>query len=257
MNTFSVVSIFPELIEAFGMTGIVRRAQVHGHVVLNTVDPRSYSVDGKGKIDDAPYGGGAGMVMMVPPLRKAINAARKLTVNGSKVVYLSPQGRPIDHQLIVELTSIDHLILVAGRYEGIDERVIERDIDMELSLGDYVLSGGEIAAMAVIDAIVRLLPGSLGNDLSAATDSFSDGLLRNEQYTRPERIADQSVPAVLLSGNHAEIQRWRRKQSLGRTWLKRPDLLEVIDFSQDDRDLLEEFQAEIGTRGDVRNDDNG
>lgn len=257
MNTFSVVSIFPELIEAFRMTGIVRRAQDHGHVVLNTIDPRSYSADGKGKIDDAPYGGGPGMVMMLPPLRKAIEAARKLSVDGSKVVYLTPQGRSIDHQLIVELTSVEHLILVAGRYEGIDERVIERDIDMELSLGDYVLSGGEIAAMAVIDAIVRLLPGSLGNDLSAATDSFSNGLLRHEQYTRPERVADQPVPAVLLSGNHAEIQRWRRKQSLGRTWLKRPDLLEFIDFSQDDRELLEEFQAEIGASDDARNNESG
>lgn len=255
MNVFTVVSIFPELIDTFGMTGIVRQAQDRGHVVLHTIDPRSFSVDGKGKIDDSPYGGGPGMVMMVSPLRRAIEVARKLSVNGSTVVYLTPQGRPIDHQLIVELTSIEHLVFVAGRYEGVDERVIERDIDMELSLGDFVLSGGEVAAMAVIDAVVRLLPGSLGSDLSAAADSFSGGLLEHGQYTRPECVDGQPVPKVLLGGNHAEIQRWRRKQSLGRTWLKRPDLLENAGFSQNDRELLEEFQAEIRAAGDAASDE--
>ena len=161
------------------------------------------------------------------------------------VVYLTPQGRRIDQRLIRELTSIEHLILVAGRYEGIDERLIERDIDVELSLGDFVLSGGEVAAMAVIEAIVRLLPGSLGSGLSAQSDSFSDGFLEHAQYTRPECIDGQPVPAVLLSGNHAEIERWRRKQALGRTWLKRPDLLREVVLSEIDRGLLEEFQAEL------------
>ncbi len=257
MNVFTVVTIFPELIDAFGITGIVRRAQDSGHVVLNTIDLRSFSVDGKGKIDDAPYGGGPGMVMMVSPLRSAIRAARKLSANRSTVVYLTPQGRPVDQDKISELTSIEHLVLVCGRYEGIDERVIEDDVDMELSLGDFVLSGGEVAAMAIIDAVVRLLPGSLGSDLSASADSFSAGLLEHAQYTRPECVDGQYVPQVLLSGNHAEIQRWRRKQSLGRTWLKRPDLLENADLSQNDRELLQEFRAEMRAAGDAALDGGG
>ena len=249
MNVFTVVSLFPELIGAFATTGIVRRAQDHGHVVVKAVDPRMFTPDHRGNVDDAPYGGGPGMVMTVPPLRAAIDAARSNGGDRSAVVYLSPQGRRIDQQVIGELTSIDHLILVAGRYEGIDERVIERDIDMELSLGDFVMSGGEVAAMAVIDAVVRLLPGSLGSDLSAQSDSFTDGLLEHAQYTRPERIDGQPVPSVLLSGNHAEIERWRRKQSLGRTWAKRPDLLKSASLSERDRQLLEEFQVEVQASG--------
>ena len=254
VHVFTVVSIFPELIDAFSTIGIVRRARDRGHVVVNTINPRSFSADGKGKIDDAPYGGGPGMVMTVPELRTAIETARQYGAGGSTVVYLSPQGRPIDQQIVAELKSIEHLILVAGRYEGIDERVIERDIDMELSLGDFVISGGEVAAMAVIDAVVRLLPGSLGSDLSAQSDSFADGLLEHAQYTRPENVDGQVVPAVLLSGNHAEIQRWRRKQALGRTWQKRPDLLKDVGFSRLDRELLEEFQAEFHAINDGKNE---
>ena len=249
MNVFTVVSLFPELIQAFATIGIVRRAQEQGHIVVNTVDPRSLASDRRGNVDDAPYGGGPGMVMTVPPLRAAIDAARSNGADRSAVVYLSPQGQRIDQQVIGEFTSIEHLILVAGRYEGIDERVIERDIDMELSLGDFVMSGGEVAAMAVIDAVVRLLPGSLGSDLSAQSDSFTDGLLEHGQYTRPERIDGQPVPSVLLSGDHAEIERWRRKQSLGRTWVKRPDLLRSANLSEHDRQLLEEFQAETQASG--------
>jgi tRNA (guanine37-N1)-methyltransferase len=247
VNEFTVVSLFPELIKAFAATGIVRRAQERGHISLNTIDPRSFTPDRRSKVDDAPYGGGPGMVMMVPALRAAIKAARSNGGERAKVAYLTPQGRCIDQQVVAELMSIGHLILVAGRYEGIDERIIERDIDMELSLGDFVMSGGEVAAMAVIDAVVRLLPGALGSDLSAQSDSFSDSLLEYPQYTRPEHTDGQSVPAVLLSGNHAEIERWRRKQSLGRTWIKRPDLLGRAGLSTLDRQLLEEFQAEERT----------
>ncbi len=250
VNSFTIVTLFPELIEAFAETGIVRRARTRGHVIVDTIDPRSFTVAGRGRVDDAPYGGGPGMVMMVPPLRAAIDAVRKVDPQGTTVAYMSPQGRRLDQELIQRLTSIRHLVLVAGRYEGIDERVIERDIDVELSLGDFVMSGGEIAAMAVVDAVVRLLPGSLGSELSAKSDSFSSGLLEYPQYTRPEDVDGQRVPTVLLSGNHAAIDRWRRKQALGRTWLKRPDLLAGLALSEPDRQLLEEFQAEFRATGD-------
>jgi len=221
VNSFTIVTLFPDLIEAFAETGIVRRARDRGHVVVDTIDPRSFTVAGRGRVDDAPYGGGPGMVMMVPPLRAAIDAARKLHPQGTTVAYLSPQGRRIDQELIERFTSIRHLVLVAGRYEGIDERVIERDIDVELSLGDFVMSGGEIAAMAVVDAV------------------------EYPQYTRPDDVNGQRVPAVLLSGNHALIDRWRRKQAIGRTWLKRPDLAAGLVLSAPDKQLLKEFQAEL------------
>lgn len=245
MNTFTVVTLFPELIEAFAATGIVRRACDKGRVVIETSDPRAFATDGRGQVDDAPYGGGPGMVMMVAPLRAAINASRERRPGDATAIYLTPQGRRIDQALVRDLTAIGHLILVAGRYEGVDERLIERDVDMELSLGDFVMSGGEIAAMAVIDAVIRLLPGSLGSALSAQSDSFSTGLLEYPQYTRPETLDGDRVPPVLLSGNHAEIERWRRKQTLGRTWLKRPDLLFPERLGTDDRRLLAEFQAEF------------
>jgi tRNA (guanine37-N1)-methyltransferase len=245
VNSFTIVTLFPELVEAFAATGIVRRARERGHVVVDTIDPRSFTAAGRGRVDDAPYGGGPGMVMMVAPLRAAIDAVRKAHAQGTTVAYMSPQGRRIDQELIERLTSIRHLVLVAGRYEGIDERVIERDIDLELSLGDFVMSGGEIAAMAVVDAVVRLLPGSLGSALSAKSDSFSSGLLEYPQYTRPEDVDGQRVPAVLLSGNHAAIDRWRRKQAVGRTWLKRPELVAGLALSGSDQHLLNEFQAEF------------
>ncbi len=256
VNAFTVVTLFPELVDIFSATGIVRRAQDRGHVVIETVDPRSFTRAARGRVDDAPYGGGPGMVMAVRPLRAAIEAARKCRPQGCTVAYLTPQGRRIDQSIIEELASIPHLILVAGRYEGIDERIIERDIQMELSLGDFVMSGGEIAAMAVIDAVVRLLPGSLGSDLSARSDSFSESLLEYPQYTRPEMIDGQRVPAVLLSGNHVEIRRWRRKQTLGRTWVKRPDLLAQEMLSAIDSELLEEFRGEMhDSKGTARDGD--
>jgi tRNA (guanine37-N1)-methyltransferase len=256
VNTFTVVTLFPELVDAFAATGIVRRAREGGRTIVDTVNPRAFSADDRGRVDDAPYGGGPGMVMMVQPLRAAIAKARNRLPGNSTVVYLTPQGRRIDQRLIAELTTVRHLILVAGRYEGIDERIVERDIDLELSLGDFVMSGGEVAAMAVIDAIVRLLPGSLGSELSAKSDSFSAGILEHPQYTRPESIDEQSVPSVLLSGNHAEIARWRQKQSLGRTWLKRPDLLVEERLTDVEKLLLEEFRAEVLETGDKIGDGN-
>jgi len=233
---FSVVTLFPAMIDAFANVGIVSRAAARGIVRIETHDPRSFTANGRGQVDDAPYGGGPGMVMSVPPLRAAIKAARHGMDADALVAYLSPQGRRLDQSLVADLATRRNLILVAGRYEGIDERVIERDIDIEISLGDFVMSGGEVAAMAVIDAVVRLLPGALGSDLSADMDSFADGLLEYPQYTRPEIVDDQSVPDVLLSGNHREIERWRREQSVARTAQKRPDLLARADLSDDERD---------------------
>jgi tRNA (guanine37-N1)-methyltransferase len=243
MNTFTVITLFPELVDAFGQVGIVRRALESGNVALRSINPRTFTPNGRGAVDDSPYGGGPGMVMMVTPLREAIKAARQ--AGPATVAYMTPQGRRIDQQLVAELSVIKHLVLVAGRYEGIDERVIEHDVDLELSLGDFVMSGGEVAALALIDAVVRLLPGSLGSELSAASDSFSNGLLEHAQYTRPECVDQQRVPRVLLSGNHAEIEHWRRKQALSRTWLKRPDLVKISPLSDSDRQLLSEIKAEI------------
>lgn len=225
-HRFTVISLFPELIQAFAGIGIVRRACERNLVTIDSLDPRAFTPGGRGNVDDSPYGGGPGMVMSVPPLRAAIDAARATAIAQPRVVYLSPQGRTLDQALLGELTHERDLILVAGRYEGIDERIVERDVDLEISLGDFVLSGGEIAAMAIIDGVVRLLPGALGSELSSGSDSFSDNLLEYPQYTRPEVVDGQAVPAVLLSGNHAEIARWRREQSIRRTALKRPDLLD-------------------------------
>lgn len=235
-HRFTVVSLFPELIRAFAEVGIVRRACERGLVTISSVDPRAFTPDGRGNVDDSPYGGGPGMVMAVPPLRAAVNEARAAAVTNPCVAYLSPQGRRLDQNLIEELTVQRDLILIAGRYEGIDERVVERDVDLEISLGDFVLSGGEVAAMAIIDAIVRLLPGALGSALSSGSDSFSDNLLEYPQYTRPEVVDGQAVPAVLLSGNHAEIALWRRRESIRRTARRRPDLLEKASLSDAERE---------------------
>ncbi|MFT4564729.1 MAG: tRNA (guanine37-N1)-methyltransferase [Gammaproteobacteria bacterium] len=241
LHQFTVVTLFPELIEAFAGVGIVRRACERGHVAVQTINPRSFTPTGTGRVDDPPYGGGPGMVMTVAPLRAAISSARQH--RAATVVYLTPQGRTIDQSLLGELTAINHLVLVAGRYEGIDERLIEQDIDLELSLGDFVLSGGEIAAMAVIDGIIRLLPGSLGSDLSAQLDSFTGGLLEHAQYTRPEVIDGQSVPPVLLSGNHADIHAWRQDQRVRRTLAKRPDLIATAKLTNAERKLISEIAS--------------
>lgn len=237
MHRFSVVTLFPELLAAFGAAGMVRKACAAGLAEIQAFNPRDFSDDARGTVDDAPYGGGPGMVMMVKPLRRAIQAARQ-GVRGSHVIYLSPQGRRLTQAGVAELAAQPHLVLVAGRYEGVDERVVERDVDAEWSLGDFVLSGGEIAAMAVIDAIVRLLPGVLGDARSAAADSFSAGLLDYPHYTRPESIDGQPVPPVLLSGNHARIAAWRRQAALLRTARRRPDLLAAAPLDEDDRRFL-------------------
>ncbi len=222
--------------------GVVGRAIKSGKVEVDLINPRDFTTDRHRTVDDRPYGGGPGMLMKVEPLEKAIESA-KASMTG-RVVYLSPQGRRIDHTIVSQLSQEKHLILVAGRYEGIDERLLNQHVDMELSLGDIVLSGGELAAMAVIDSVTRLLPEVLGHSESATQDSFVDGLLDHPHYTRPEVYAEAKVPEVLLSGNHQLIERWRLQQRLGRTWLKRPDLLENRELTQKEQILLEEFQSQ-------------
>jgi tRNA (guanine37-N1)-methyltransferase len=249
MHRFTVITLFPEVIAAFGQCGIVRRACEAGIARISTINPRTFSTDARGTVDDSPYGGGPGMVMLARPLRGALAAARANHGPDARVIYLSPQGRPFTQTVAEELTAAPELVLLAGRYEGVDERVVQRDVDEELSMGDFVLSGGEIAAMAVIDAVIRLLPGALGDAGSAAADSFSSGLLDYPHYTRPEDLDGERVPAVLLSGDHAAIAAWRRKQALGRTWLRRPDLLRAASLEARDRALLEEFIREFRDQG--------
>jgi tRNA (guanine37-N1)-methyltransferase len=225
----------------YGVTG---RALKSGIVDLSLHDPRTHTEDKHRTVDDRPYGGGPGMVMQVAPLRAAINEARAICGGEAKVVYLSPQGRKLDQAGVAELAQTDRLILIAGRYEGIDERLIESEVDAEWSIGDYVLSGGELAAAVMIDAVVRTLPGALGDEASAEQDSFVNGLLDYPHYTRPEKVDGRPVPEVLLSGDHAAIARWRLKQSLGRTWLRRPDLLEQVELNKEQQQLLDEFITE-------------
>ena len=249
MKRFSVVTLFPELIASFRNTGVIGRCVERGLVNVESVNPREFTADRRHTVDDSPYGGGPGMVMMVEPLRKAIAAAKRRDSRAAHVIYLTPQGRRFDQRGVRELRDRDHLIFVAGRYEGIDERVVERDVDSEWSIGDVVFSGGEIPAVLMIDAIVRTLPGVLGDERSAEEDSFCDGLLDYPHYTRPEVVADDAVPAVLLSGDHGAIARWRRQQQLARTYLKRPDLLDAQVLSGDDQALLDEF-IQIGLKSD-------
>ena len=240
-----VVSLIPELVRPVAEFGVVGRAAERGIVRLHETNPRDYADDVHRKVDDRPYGGGPGMVMKVEPLAKAITAARKAAPEGSPVVCLTPAGARFDQAAAKRYAAMDGFVLVAGRYEGIDERLIEAHVDEELSLGDFVLSGGEIAAMAVIDAVVRLLPGVLGDDESAVQDSFMEGLLDCPHYTRPEEIEGRKVPDVLLSGDHAQIARWREKQALGRSWLRRPELLENLKLSREQQALLDEFLQEL------------
>jgi tRNA (guanine37-N1)-methyltransferase len=243
---FDVVTLFPEMFAAVAASGITSRAREAGLWSLGLWNPRDFTTDNYRTVDDRPYGGGPGMVMLAEPLEQALAAVSK--AGGGKVIYLSPQGKKLDHAKIVELSRRSAMVLLCGRYEGVDERLIARRVDEELSLGDYVLSGGELAAMALIDAVVRQLPGALGGEQSAAEESFADGLLDCPQYTRPEVWPEGGggarVPEVLLSGHHANIRRWRLKQSLGRTWLKRPDLLAARRLSEEEQRLLEEFQRE-------------
>jgi tRNA (guanine37-N1)-methyltransferase len=235
---FDVVTLFPAMVEAVTDFGIVSRAAARGQMELKTWNPRDYTRDVHRTVDDRPYGGGPGMVMQIEPLRQAIQAARKANP-GARVVYMSPQGRLLDQDAVRHFAQQEGLILLAGRYEGVDERLIEMEVDEEWSLGDYVLSGGELPAMVLVDAVTRLLPGVLGDEDSAQQDSFMDGLLDYPHYTRPEVYEGKAVPPVLLGGNHARIAQWRRQQSLVRTCLRRPDLLEKIELSDEDRDLLE------------------
>jgi len=226
--------------------GVVGRAIKQDVLSLTVHNPRDFADNHHRKVDDRPFGGGPGMVMMAEPLLKAIDAAKKaLDGTSTKVVYLSPQGKHFDHAMAQQLADQESVILLAGRYEGIDERVLDRCVDEELSVGDYVLSGGELPAMVVIDAVARLMPESLGNSESALQDSFVDGLLDCPHYTRPEKIADDCVPKVLTSGDHEAIKRWRLKQSLGRTWLRRPEMFDRLDLSGQQQQLLEEFKNEL------------
>ncbi len=235
-----VVTLFPEMLEAVTRYGISGRAVAAGVLSVSCFDPRAWADDRHRTVDDKPYGGGPGMVMKVEPVRSAIDAARA-ELPGARVAYLTPQGRRLDQAGVVELAARPELILLAGRYEGIDERVIARDVDEEWSIGDYVLSGGELAAMVIIDSVCRLLPEALGDPESAEAESFSAGLLDHPHYTRPEVVGDQRVPDVLLSGNHEAIRRWRRQQALGRTHMRRPDLLEGQELDAEARSLLDAF----------------
>ncbi|NIH17708.1 tRNA (guanosine(37)-N1)-methyltransferase TrmD [Morganella morganii] len=239
-----VISLFPEMFLSITGHGVTGRAVKNGLISVDCWNPRDFTYDRHHTVDDRPYGGGPGMLMMVEPLRKAIHAAKAAAGDDAKVIYLSPQGRKLDQQGVCELAANEKLILVCGRYEGVDERVIQTEIDEEWSVGDYVLSGGELPAMVLIDAVSRFVPGVLGHQASAKEDSFAEGLLDHPHYTRPEVLDGMNVPPVLLSGNHAEIDRWRMKQSLGRTWLRRPELLESLALTDEQRMLLAEFQRE-------------
>lgn len=239
-----VITLFPELVRAVAAHGIVRRAADSGAFALHCLDPRDETDDPHRTVDDRPFGGGPGMVMKPGPVLAAVERARRSAPRGTRRLYLSPQGRPLNQAAVEDFATAPGLILLAGRYEGIDERALEQGVDEEWSIGDYVLSGGELAAMVVVDAVVRLLPGALGDDASAAADSFSDGLLEGPQYTRPESFEGRGVPPVLLSGDHGRVAEWRRRQALGRTWLRRPDLLMERTLDRDDRRLLDEFIAE-------------
>jgi tRNA (guanine37-N1)-methyltransferase len=242
---FDVVSLFPDMITSAASCGVTGRAIEKGIVELSVWNPRDYTQDNHRTVDDRPYGGGPGMVMKYEPLRDALEQAKNSVSGSAKVVYLSPQGKPISQDLLYQASKLEQLILIAGRYEGVDERFIETCCDEEWSLGDFVISGGELAALVVIDGVSRLLPGVLGAEDSAKQDSHIDGLLDCPHYTRPENINERQVPGVLLSGNHAEIARWRLKQSLGKTWQKRPDLLQNKILSKEQQDLLEEFITEL------------
>ncbi len=243
-----VVTLFPELVLGAAAYGVTGRARERGLWTLGATNPRDFAADRHRTVDDRPYGGGPGMVMLAEPLERAIDAARERLAqagaNAPKVIYLSPQGEPLRHRRVVELAAEAGLVVVAGRYEGVDERLLEQAVDLQLSIGDFVVSGGELPALLLIDAVVRQLPGVLNDAQSSAKESFVAGLLDCPHYTRPELYAGSAVPAVLLSGDHAAIARWRLKQALGRTWLRRPELLAARALSQEEVLLLEEFRRE-------------
>lgn len=240
-----VISLFPEMFRAITEHGVTGRAVKSGLLQIECWNPREFTHDKHRTVDDRPYGGGPGMLMMVQPLRDAIHAAKHAAGDGAKVIYLSPQGRKLTQAGVTELATNQKLILVAGRYEGIDERVIQTEVDEEWSIGDYVLSGGELPAMTLIDAVSRLVPGVLGDQASAEQDSFTDGLLDHPHYTRPEVLDGLAVPEALTSGNHEVIRRWRLKQSLGRTWQRRPELINNLALTDEQESLLAEYVREV------------
>ena len=239
-----VITLFPDMLAAVTDHGITGRAVRQGLVTIDCLNPRDFTEDKHRTVDDRPYGGGPGMVMKIEPLRKAIDAARAKSGGSARVIYLSPQGRQLDQSGVEELSSRESIILIAGRYEGVDERLIDSEVDEEWSIGDYVLSGGELAAMVMIDTVVRQLPGALGHEQSAREDSFAEGLLDCPHFTRPETYQGRPVPDVLLSGDHENIRRWRLKQALGRTWLRRRELIESRELTTEEAELLASFIAE-------------
>lgn len=241
---FDVITLFPDMVDHAARFGVIGRARERGLMRLVLWNPRDFTCDRHRTVDDRPYGGGPGMVMKVQPLRDAIRAA-KAAGEAAPVVYLSPQGRRLDQAAVKRFAGMKRLVLLAGRYEGVDQRLLDNEVDEEWSIGDYVLSGGELAALVVIDAVTRLCPGVLGDADSAEQDSYVDGLLDYPHYTRPEEIDGRRVPEVLLSGDHRAIACWRRKQALGRTWLRRPDLLAKRELTAEDQVLLEEFKREM------------
>ena len=248
MMHLDVVTLFPEMFDALTGSGITQRARSSRLYELVLWNPRDFSNNAYRSVDDRPYGGGPGMVMMAEPVAKALRAARQRQVSSGvkrlRTVFLSPQGRPLTQKIVEELGQYEGLVLLAGRYEGVDERVLEAEVDDQVSIGDYVLSGGELPAMVLMDALIRRIPGALNDAESAQQDSFANGLLDCPQYTRPEVYEREPVPAVLLSGHHAHIARWRMKQALGRTWRRRPDLLADMRLSNEQLALLEEYKLE-------------
>lgn len=252
---YDIITLFPEMFRVLTQYGVIGRAYRDGIYNLSMWNPRDYTQDNHRTVDDSPYGGGPGMVMMVEPLEKTILLAKeKQSARGIEnpiVIYLSPQGKCLNHQLARQLSHLQGFILLCGRYEGIDERLIARQVDMEVSIGDYVISGGELAAMVLIDCVARQIPGTLGDPESANQDSFVEGLLDCPHYTRPEAYKGDHVPEVLMSGNHARIRSWRLQQSLGKTWLNRPDLLEQKykqGMTAEEEKLLEEFKEMCNSR---------
>ena len=240
---YDVITLFPELVEQVISCGVVGRAAEQGRIQLHCWNPRDYTHDRHRTVDDRPYGGGPGMLMKVQPLQDAITAVREQSAT-ARLIYLSPQGRLIRQATLAQEVERDAVIFLCGRYEGVDERLLQREVDEEWSLGDYVVSGGELAAMVCIDAMTRLIPGALGHEDSAQQDSFSAGLLDCPHYTRPEEYLGDRVPEVLMHGNHRDIEAWRQRQALGRTWLRRPDLLEQVELDSSQQALLDEFIAE-------------
>ena len=239
-----VITLFPDFVAQCAGIGVIGRAQERGLLAVHAWNPRDYATDAYRRVDERPFGGGPGMVMLIDPLRAALNAARAAAPEPAKTIYLSPQGARLDQARVAELAGRKRLILLCGRYEGVDERLLRHEVDEELSIGDYVLSGGELPAAVLIDAIGRLQDGALNDAESARQDSFSDGLLDCPHYTRPERHELGAVPEILLSGDHAAIARWRRKQALGLTLQRRPDLLTQLKLSREDEKLLIEFQQD-------------